>query len=271
MKGKKALLSVFDKTGIAPFAEELVSLGWELLSSSGTADHLRKAGLPVTEVSDVTGYPHILGGRVKTLHPLVFGGILARRDVEEDMKETEQFDIPLLDMIVCNLYPFEETARRSPGLDELLENIDIGGVSLLRAAAKNYRQVVVLTDPGDYGSTVSELRSEGDVSQETRQKLAVKAFRSTAAYDSAIVDGLTEATGSIPSPLPEKMPLAFVKKQDLRYGENPHQEASLYLPSLAELPWEQISGKPLSYNNILDTDCAMRGCALLQDCCGALV
>lgn len=271
MKGKKALLSVFDKTGIVPFAEGLVSLGWELLSSSGTADHLRKAGLAVTEVSDVTGYPHILGGRVKTLHPLVFGGILARRDVERDMKETEQFGIPLLDMIVCNLYPFEETARRDPELDELLENIDIGGVSLLRAAAKNYRQVVVLTDPADYGSIVAELRSEGDVSQETRQMLAVKAFRSTSAYDAAIVDGLAEATGSTPSCLPDKMPLAFVKKQDLRYGENPHQEASLYLPSLADLPWEQISGKPLSYNNILDTDCAMRGCALLQDCCGALV
>ncbi|HPF85179.1 MAG TPA: bifunctional phosphoribosylaminoimidazolecarboxamide formyltransferase/IMP cyclohydrolase PurH, partial [Aminivibrio sp.] len=221
MKGKKALLSVFDKTGIVPFAEGLVSLGWELLSSSGTADHLRKAGLAVTEVSDVTGYPHILGGRVKTLHPLVFGGILARRDVEGDMKETEQFGIPLLDMIVCNLYPFEETARRDPELDELLENIDIGGVSLLRAAAKNYRQVVVLTDPADYGSIVAELRSEGDVSQETRQMLAVKAFRSTSAYDAAIVDGLAEATGSTPSCLPDKMPLAFVKKQDLRYGENP--------------------------------------------------
>ena len=190
MKGKKALLSVFDKTGIARFAEELVSLGWDLISSSGTADHLRKAGLlPVTEVSDVTGYPHILGGRVKTLHPLVFGGILARRDVAGDMKETEQFGIPLLDMIVCNLYPFEETARRSPELDELLENIDIGGVSLLRAAAKNYRQVVVLTDPGDYDGIAAELRSEGDVCQESRQKLALKAFRSTSAYDAAIVDG----------------------------------------------------------------------------------
>ncbi|MBL3538548.1 bifunctional phosphoribosylaminoimidazolecarboxamide formyltransferase/IMP cyclohydrolase [Aminivibrio sp.] len=271
MKGNKALLSVFDKTGIVPFAEELVSLGWELLSSSGTADHLRKAGLPVTEVSDVTGYPHILGGRVKTLHPLVFGGILARRDAAEDMKETEQFGIPLLDMIVCNLYPFEETARRSPELEELLENIDIGGVSLLRAAAKNYRQVVVLTDPADYGSTVAELRSEGDVSQETRLMLALKAFRSTSAYDAAIVDGLSEVTGAALSHLPEKMSLAFVKKQDLRYGENPHQEASLYLPPLADLPWEQISGKPLSYNNILDADCAMRGSALLQDCCGALV
>jgi len=259
MKGKKALLSVFDKTGIARFAEELVSLGWDLISSSGTADHLRKAGLPVTEVSDVTGYPHILGGRVKTLHPLVFGGILARRDVAGDMKETEQFGIPLLDMIVCNLYPFEETARRAPELDELLENIDIGGVSLLRAAAKNYRQVVVLTDPGDYDGIAAELRSEGDVCQESRQKLALKAFRSTSAYDAAIVDGLAEATGSAPTHLPEKMPLAFVKKQDLRYGENPHQEASLYLPSLAVLPCEQISGKPLSSNNIPDTDCPMTG------------
>ncbi len=270
MKGKKALLSVFDKTGIARFAEELVSLGWDLISSSGTADHLRKAGLPVTEVSDVTGYPHILGGRVKTLHPLVFGGILARRDVAGDMKETEQFGIPLLDMIVCNLYPFEETARRAPELDELLENIDIGGVSLLRAAAKNYRQVVVLTDPGDYDGIAAELFRRGCLPGK-QAETGTKGLPLPSAYDAAIVDGLAEATGSTPTHLPERMPLAFVKKQDLRYGENPHQEASLYLPSLADLPWEQISGKPLSYNNILDTDCAMRGCALLQDCCGALV
>lgn len=271
MEKKRVLISVYDKTGITELAGELASLGWELLSSSGTASHLRKAGLIVTEVSDVTGYPHILGGRVKTLHPLIFGGILARRENPADMKETGEYSIPLLDMIVCNLYPFEETARKNSTLDDLLENIDIGGVSLLRAAAKNFRQVIVLADPSDYGIVAEELKMEGDVTLPTREMLAVKAFRTTAIYDGMISEGLCHSTGYSSPDLPAKMPLVLVKKQDLRYGENPHQQASLYLPPLSNLPWEQLSGKPLSYNNILDADCAMRGCAMLQDCCGAVV
>lgn len=271
MEKKRVLISVYDKTGITELAGELASLGWELLSSSGTASHLRKAGLIVTEVSDVTGYPHILGGRVKTLHPLIFGGILARRENPADMKETGEYSIPLLDMIVCNLYPFEETARKNSTLDDLLENIDIGGVSLLRAAAKNFRQVIVLADPSDYGIVAEELKTEGDVTLPTREMLAVKAFRTTAIYDGMISEGLCQSTGYSSPDLPAKMPLVLVKKQDLRYGENPHQQASLYLPPLSNLPWEQLSGKPLSYNNILDADCAMRGCAMLQDCCGAVV
>jgi len=271
MEKKRVLISVYDKTGITELAGELASLGWELLSSSGTASHLRKAGLIVTEVSDVTGYPHILGGRVKTLHPLIFGGILARRENPADMKETGEYSIPLLDMIVCNLYPFEETARKNSTLDDLLENIDIGGVSLLRAAAKNFRQVIVLADPSDYGIVAEELKTEGDVTLPTREMLAVKAFRTTAIYDGMISEGLCHSTGYSSPDLPAKMPLVLVKKQDLRYGENPHQQASLYLPPLSNLPWEQLSGKPLSYNNILDADCAMRGCAMLQDCCGAVV
>jgi len=271
MEKKRVLISVYDKTGITELAGELASLGWELLSSSGTASHLRKAGLIVTEVSDVTGYPHILGGRVKTLHPLIFGGILARRENPADMKETGEYSIPLLDMIVCNLYPFEETARKNSTLDDLLENIDIGGVSLLRAAAKNFRQVIVLADPSDYGIVAEELKTEGDVTLPTREMLAVKAFRTTAIYDGMISEGLCQSTGYSSPDLPAKMPLVLVKKQDLRYGENPHQQASLYLPPLLDLPWEQLSGKPLSYNNILDADCAMRGCAMLQDCCGAVV
>ena len=271
MEKKRVLISVYDKTGITELAGELASLGWELLSSSGTASHLRKAGLIVTEVSDVTGYPHILGGRVKTLHPLIFGGILARRENPADMKETGEYSIPLLDMIVCNLYPFEETARKNSTLDDLLENIDIGGVSLLRAAAKNFRQVIVLADPSDYGIVAEELKMEGDVTLPTREMLAVKAFRTTAIYDGMISEGLCQSTGYSSPDLPAKMPLVLVKKQDLRYGENPHQQASLYLPPLSNLPWEQLSGKPLSYNNILDADCAMRGCAMLQDCCGAVV
>ena len=271
MEKKRALISVYDKTGITELARELASLGWELLSSSGTANHLRKAGLTVTEVSDITGYPHILGGRVKTLHPLIFGGILARRENPADMKDTGEYSIPLLDMIVCNLYPFEETARKKSTLDDLLENIDIGGVSLLRAAAKNFRQVVVLTDPSDYAAAAEELKAEGDVTLPTREMLAVKAFRTTALYDGMISEGLCQSTGYSSPELPARMPLVLVKKQDLRYGENPHQQASLYLPPLSDLPWEQLSGKPLSYNNILDADCAMRGCAMLQDCCGAVV
>ncbi len=271
MEKKRVLISVYDKTGITELAGELASLGWELLSSSGTASHLRKAGLIVTEVSDVTGYPHILGGRVKTLHPLIFGGILARRENPADMKETGEYSIPLLDMIVCNLYPFEETARKNSTLDDLLENIDIGGVSLLRAAAKNFRQVIVLADPSDYGIVAEELKTEGDVTLPTREMLAVKAFRTTAIYDGMISEGLCQSTRYSSPDLPAKMPLVLVKKQDLRYGENPHQQASLYLPPLSNLPWEQLSGKPLSYNNILDADCAMRGCAMLQDCCGAVV
>lgn len=271
MAAKRALISVYDKIGIVTLAKELSSLGWEILSSSGTADHLRQSGVIVTEVSDITGFPHILGGRVKTLHPLIFGGILARRDNADDMMETEEYSIPLLDMIVCNLYPFEERARRSPALDELLENIDIGGVSLLRAAAKNFRQVTVINDPLDYAKVIEELKAEGDVSLFTREGLALKAFSATSLYDGAIVAGLSRSVGFEAPSLPERTSLPLVKKQDLRYGENPHQEAALYIPPLSDLPWEQISGKPLSYNNILDTDCAMRGCALLQDCCGALV
>lgn len=271
MKIKRALLSVYDKTGIVELASELASMGWELLSSSGTADRLRQAGLSVTEVSDLTGYPHILGGRVKTLHPLVFGGILARRDTPGDMADAEKFEIPLLDMVVCNLYPFEETAKKSSGLDDLIENIDIGGVSLLRAAAKNYRHVIILADPGDYGEAAKELKTKGDVPIETRERLALKAFSETASYDAAIVDGLGAATGRKTLPLPEKLPLGLGKVQELRYGENPHQQAALYLPPLAKTPWEQASGKPLSYNNLLDADCAMRGCSLLAGSCGAVV
>lgn len=271
MTTKRALLSVYDKTDIAAFARKLSEFGWEICSSSGTAVYLRKEGLTVTEVSDITGYPSILGGRVKTLHPLIFGGILARRDTPGDMQDTEKHGIPLFDMVVCNLYPFEETARRSPSLDELLENIDIGGVSLLRAAAKNFRQVIVLTDPKDYAAVTEELSAEGDVTLPTRERLALSVFRTTALYDGTILAGLSEATGAGESFLPDRLPLVFAKAQELRYGENPHQEAALYLPPLADLPWEQLSGKPLSYNNILDTDCAMRGCALMQNCCGALV
>ena len=169
----RALISVWNKDGIEEFAKGLSQRGWQLLSSSGTARRLEKAGVPVKEVADLTGYPHILGGRVKTLHPAVIGGILARRHFEEDLNDVERYGIPLIDIVVCNLYPFEEKARQGANLDELLEHIDIGGVTLLRAAAKNYHYVVVVTDPSDYKLVLDEIDSEGNVTLPTRERLAL--------------------------------------------------------------------------------------------------
>lgn len=271
MTARRALISVYDKTGIADLARELVSLGWEILSSSGTAAYLQEAGVSVGEVADVTGFPSILGGRVKTLHPKIFGGILARRDKKGDMEDMASFGIPSVDMVVCNLYPFEATAGKHPSLDVLLDNIDIGGVALLRAAAKNFRQVIVLPSPEEYERVIEELEGEGDLSLPTRERLALKAFAATALYDGTIVDGLSDALGWRDEELPDRISIPLAKKQELRYGENPHQKAALYGTPLSDSPWEQLSGKPLSYNNILDADCAMRGCALMNDCCGALV
>jgi len=266
----RALISVWNKDGIEEFAKGLSQRGWQLLSSSGTARRLEKAGVPVKEVADLTGYPHILGGRVKTLHPAVIGGILARRHFEEDLNDVERYGIPLIDIVTCNLYPFEEKARQGANLDELLEHIDIGGVTLLRAAAKNYHYVVVVTDPSDYKLVLDEIDSEGNVTLPTRERLALKAFSYTARYDAVIYAGLCEALGEKMG-LPQALPLAMDKALDLRYGENPHQAAALYLPPLSNLPWEVLSGKPLSYNNILDADCALRGCALLSDQPGCVI
>ena len=271
MTEKRVLISVYDKTGIEKFASELSAMGCEIISSSGTAKKLRDAGLEVKEVSELTGYPHMLGGRVKTLHPAVFGGILARRNIKSDLDDVDKFDIPLIDMVVCNLYPFEETARKGSDLDELLENIDIGGVTLIRAAAKNFRQVAICTDPGDYAGIIEELKGNGDLSLPLREKLALKAFCHTSHYDTTIYKGLKESMGISGDELEPAIPLDLSLAQPLRYGENPHQQAGLYLPPLSDLPWEQLSGKELSYNNILDLDCAMRGCSIMQDRCGCLV
>lgn len=268
---RRALLSVYDKTGIAEFARSLVELGWSLYASSGTFRLLRGEGIEAEETAEIMGYPNLMGGRVKTLHPAIFGGILARRENPADMKEIDEFSIPLVDMIVCNLLPFEQAARERPPLDELIERIDIGGASMLRAGAKNYRHVVVVTEPGDYRMVTEELKAEGDVSLPTREHLAIKAFSATASYDGNVAFGLKEAIGFSDPDLPPIIPLGLRRRLLLRYGENPHQEAALYLPPLAELPWEQLSGRLLSYNNILDVDCAMRGCAMLQGDCGALV
>lgn len=264
MSEKRALISVWDKEGVVDLARSLSAAGWEIISSSGTATALRSAGLEIKEVADLTGYPHMLGGRVKTLHPSIFGGILARRHFEEDLNDVERFGIPLIDMVVCNLYPFEAVSRKGADLETLLENIDIGGVTLIRAAAKNYHQVILLTDPTDYAKALDELTTDGNVSLKTRQEFALKGFAATASYDASIYTGISREVGKCGG-IDEKIPLVLTPALSLRYGENPHQEAALALPPLSDIPWKQLSGKEMSYNNILDLDAALRSCALFQD------
>ncbi len=256
---KRALLSVSDKKGLADLARALTDMGVELISTGGTARVLHEAGLAVRSVEEVTGFPEILGGRVKTLHPAIHGSLLARRD-EDHLGELAAHDIVPLDLIAVNLYPFQETiARPDTTLNEALEHIDIGGVTLLRAGAKNFAAVVVLSDPSDYVPVVEELKAKGDVSLETRQRLALKAFQHTADYDGAIsryLAGLFGAEGIFPYGLQ----LGATKWKDLRYGENPHQEAALYNVGkvCGPLGGTLLQGKELSYNNILDLDAAWR-------------
>ncbi len=252
----RALLSVSDKSGLADFARGLVELGWSLVASGGTARVLREAGLPVSDVADVTGAPEMLGGRVKTLHPAIHAGILARA-AEADMSELAAQGIQPIDLVACNLYPFQETvAQPDVSLAEAVEQIDIGGVTLLRAAAKNYDRVTVVCDPGDYAPVLAELRAQGAVSAESRQRLAVKAFAHTRDYDTAIEAYLRQP--SAPR-LPQTLALSLPLAQEMRYGENPHQLAGLYAePGVGPLGGRLLQGKPLSYNNLLDLDAAWR-------------
>jgi len=260
-KISRALISVSDKTGILELASGLVSLEVELLSTGGTAKLLREKGLKVQDVSDFTGFPEMLDGRVKTLHPKVHGGLLAIRSNPQHQAQVMEHGIEFIDMVVVNFYPFEKTAAK-PGvtLEELIENIDIGGPSMLRSAAKNFEDVTVLVDAADYPGILEELqRNSGRVSRETRARLARKAFATTAAYDSAISTTLQKmANGE----LPEALHLNYRKVMDLRYGENPHQKAALYRrPSaagrgLAAAP--QLQGKELSFNNLVDLEAAWR-------------
>ncbi|MFV8825501.1 bifunctional phosphoribosylaminoimidazolecarboxamide formyltransferase/IMP cyclohydrolase [Thauera sp. WH-2] len=271
MNVSQALISVSDKTGVLDFARELSSLGIKLLSTGGTASLLREAGLPVTDVSEHTGFPEMLDGRVKTLHPKVHGGILARRDLSEHMDTIAAHDIGRIDLVVVNLYPFQQTvAKPDCSLEDAIENIDIGGPTMVRAAAKNHGNeqggVGIVTDPEDYGCIVEELKSNaGKLSHKTRFALAVKAFTHTARYDSAISNYLTalvsnEAGDVSLQTYPERLQLAFDKVQDLRYGENPHQTAAFYRqPGAADggvAGYTQLQGKELSYNNIADADAA---------------
>jgi phosphoribosylaminoimidazolecarboxamide formyltransferase/IMP cyclohydrolase len=269
----KALLSVSDKTNIAELARGLVELGWEIVSTGGTAKFLSERKIPVTPIESVTGFPEILSGRVKTLHPKIFGGILALRDDPKHQSELAAQAIPKIDLVCVNFYPFVEAASK-PNLTEaqLIEEIDIGGPSLVRAAAKNFQHVIVLTDPSDYETVLDELR-QGGVSEVTRRRLALKAFAKVAELDIAIYQTLQERWvltphPSLPSPSQgrgdggegERLFLAYTKAQELRYGENPHQRAALYRNALAPGLSSQIEvlwGKELSYNNWLDTESAL--------------
>ena len=264
MNRPKALISVWEKDGISELADALAGAGYEIVSSSGTAAHLRSKGINVTEVSDVTGTQPILGGRVKTLHPKIMGGILARSGHKDDERDLAEHDIPLIDVVVCTLYPFEETARNKAPADELMEKIDIGGVSLIRAAAKNYARVAVITDKADYHILKDALK-RGGISDELRRDLAIKAFSVTASYDATIHEGLRHALGYSGGESEDRVVIPLRRTQELRYGENPFQSAALYMPTLADPQFVQHSGKELSYNNILDLDSLLRGEALFHD------
>ncbi|MDO8347711.1 MAG: bifunctional phosphoribosylaminoimidazolecarboxamide formyltransferase/IMP cyclohydrolase [Rugosibacter sp.] len=266
MKATQALLSVSDKRGIVELAHGLAQMGITLLSTGGTAKLLREAGLAVTDVADYTGFPEMLDGRVKTLHPKVHGGILGIRDSAEHAATMTEHGIAPIDLVVVNLYPFRETVAKSGvTLDEAIENIDIGGPAMVRAAAKNHGNaaggVAIVTDPEDYALVLAEIGVGGAVSYPTRFALAKKAFVHTARYDSAIANWLTSLDeANQPGPFPDKLQLAFDRVEVLRYGENPHQQAAFYKePATAPgsiASYQQLQGKELSYNNIADADAA---------------
>jgi len=265
-----ALLSVSDKTGIVDFARALHDSGVKLLSTGGTARLLAESGLPVTEVSEITGFPEMLDGRVKTLHPRVHGGLLARRDVPEHMAALKEHGIGTIDLLIINLYPFAKaTAKPDCTLEDAIENIDIGGPAMLRAAAKNWQDVAVVIDPADYPQVLAELRSPVGLQKKTKFALAKKVFAHTAAYDGMITNYLTalgedaELQGAaVPArgDYPATFTLQLTKVQDMRYGENPHQSAAFYRdaqPAPGTLAsWKQLQGKELSFNNIADSDAA---------------
>tara|TARA_B110000459_G_scaffold203241_1_gene258968 strand:+ start:1658 stop:3199 length:1542 start_codon:yes stop_codon:yes gene_type:complete len=257
MSIKRALISVSDKTGITQFAQSLVSLNIELLSTGGTAKLLKEQGIPVIEVSDFTGFPEIMAGRVKTLNPLIHGGILARRGIDEGVMIEN--DIKPIDLVVVNLYPFQDTISRPEcSFEDAIENIDIGGPAMLRSSAKNHKSVTVIVDSSDFQLVLDELNASGNTSLKTRKKLALKTFEHTAQYDGAIANFLGEEEDGFSNTLN----FQFTKSQALRYGENPHQRAAFYTDSNLEevsiANSKQIQGKPLSYNNLADADAALQ-------------
>ena len=256
----RALISVSDKTGIVEFAKELVSLGIEVISTGGTYSKLKSEGIPAIEISELTGFPECLDGRVKTLHPIVHAGLLAMRSKPEHMKQLSDLNIETIDMVVVNLYPFKATILKDGVTrDEAVENIDIGGPTMLRSAAKNYQDVAVVVDPRDYETVLNELKTEKQVSLDTKFYLMQKVFMHTSNYDTMIADYLKKERND--HELPETLTMTFEKVQDMRYGENPHQKAAFYreigkkVGSIADAV--QLNGKELSFNNINDTNGAL--------------
>jgi len=263
MKVRRALVSVWDKRGLKGLGSALAGMGVEIVSTGRTASTLEDAGVRVTRVSEVTGFPEILGGRVKTLHPLIHGALLAKRDDGAHARDLEEHGIQPFDLVVVNLYPFEEVvSREGAGADEVVENIDIGGPAMVRAAAKNWKHVAVVVDPDRYGDVVDALRDSGGIPERMRLELAAEAFRRTAAYDALVADFTSRLAGRTPADFPPLTALRLDLILRLRYGENPHQEAAFYAipgaggPSVARA--RQLSGKELSFNNILDADAALR-------------
>ncbi|MBL0206982.1 MAG: bifunctional phosphoribosylaminoimidazolecarboxamide formyltransferase/IMP cyclohydrolase [Propionivibrio sp.] len=278
MKIRQALISLSDKRGALEFARGLAAQGVKLLSTGGTARQLRDAGLEVTDIGDYTGFPEMLDGRVKTLHPKVHGGILARRDLPEHLATIEKHGIPTIDLVCVNLYPFRETiAKPDVTLEEAIENIDIGGPAMVRSAAKNYTSVAVVTDPEDYTALLAEMQAnDGALTPATRFGLAKKAFTHTARYDAAIANWLTALDeDNKPKLFPDKLQLAFDCVETLRYGENPHQKAAFYrdpIPTPGTIAdYRQVQGKELSYNNIADADAAWECVKTFQAPCCVII
>ncbi|MEC7708460.1 MAG: bifunctional phosphoribosylaminoimidazolecarboxamide formyltransferase/IMP cyclohydrolase, partial [Candidatus Thermoplasmatota archaeon] len=274
MERPRALISVWDKTGIEELATSLDSMDWEILSTGGTASELRKAGIEVTDVTEVTGHPEIFDGRVKTLHPAVHGGILVRRDSGEDMQTLSELGYAGIDLVCVNLYPFEDTAAREPPASdqELIEMIDIGGPTMVRSAAKNHEDVIIVSAPDQYATVLNALSdSNGQpsgVDMKLRKELALSAFQTTAAYDSAVSNELWRRFSE--KTIPNRIHAASGEGRELRYGENPHQPASFYPDSGAPSGLSaalQHGGKPLSYNNYLDLDAALRLARSLTQTC----
>ena len=256
---KRALISVSDKTNLLPFVKELIALGYEIISTGGTKKILEDAGHKILGISEITGFPEVMDGRVKTLHPNVHGGLLSVRDNPNHQAEMKANNIEYIDMVVVNLYPFKQTiAKENVEFSEAIENIDIGGPSMLRSAAKNHKFVTVVCDASDYDTVIEEIREHSDTTMDTRSRLAAKVFRHTASYDATIARYLT---AQVQEESPESLTITFDKKQELRYGENPHQKASFYAgkPQGYSMAWaEQLHGKELSYNNIQDADATLQ-------------
>ncbi len=253
---KRALVSVSDKTGLLELGQALADIGTEILSTGGSAKVLRDAGIPVIEVADHTGFPEMMDGRVKTLHPTIHGGLLALRDNENHVASMNEHGIGAIDLVAINLYPFEATVASGADFETCIENIDIGGPAMVRSAAKNHGFVTIITDPSDYSAVIDEIKAEGGTTLDTRRKLAAKAYSRTGSYDAAIAQWFTEQNGET---YPDRMPFAGTKVQECRYGENPHQSAAFYKnsedrPGIATATQHQ--GKELSYNNLNDTDAA---------------